>query len=68
MTNFVKKYWALIALIAGFIYNESTDIIAHIVPDTFYQKLIYGIVVLVYGYFFTSAYNKRKVLEDYSKR
>lgn len=61
MKAFITKYWAVIALIAGFVVEHATGIIALLVPDPKLQTLIYGIVTLLYGYLFTSKYNRKQV-------
>lgn len=61
MKAFITKYWAVIALIAGFVVENATGIIAQLVPDPQLQKLIYGVVTLLYGYYFTSGHNRKQV-------
>lgn len=60
MKAFITKYWPVIAFIAGFVVENATGIIEMFVKEPKAQALIYGIVTLLYGYFFTSRYNRKQ--------
>lgn len=63
MKDFIKKYWILIGLVLAFTLDHSFDILKGFGISELNIDLIKGLGTLIYGYFFTSKYNEKKVLE-----
>lgn len=63
MKNFLKKYWILIGLVSAFVLEHSFDILKGLGLSDLNSDLIKAFGTLIYGYFFTSKYNAKKVLE-----
>ena len=61
MKSLLTKYWSFLALIFAFVLDNQTRIIEQVVKDPFWVKTIYLFGTLVYGYFFTSSHNAKKV-------
>ena len=61
MKNFITKYWSLIGLVSAFALEHHLQILKgfNISPDNAELIKLFG--ALIYGYFFTSGYNKKEI-------
>lgn len=60
MKNFITKYWSLIGLISAFVLDHYLQILKGFNLDPEQVDLIKLFGTLLYGYFFTSSYNKEE--------
>ena len=65
MKNFIKKYWILIGMIAAFTLEHTFDILNGLGFSTLQIKFVEGLGTLIYGYFFTSKYNAKKLSKQF---
>jgi hypothetical protein len=61
MKNFIKKYWILIGMIVAFTLEYTFDILNGFGLSALQIKFVEGLGALIYGYFFTSKYNAKKI-------
>jgi len=61
MKKFIVKYWVLIGMICAFTLDHSFDILKGFGLSDLNTDLIKGVGMLMYGYFFTSKYNNKKI-------
>lgn len=66
MKKIIKKYWVLIGMILAFVLDHSFDILKGLGLSDLITDLIKGMGMLVYGYFFTSKYNEKEVIDTIS--